>query len=267
VAIITLLTDFGQESFFPAAMKGVIMGLCPGAQVVDITHAVPEHDIVAAGYALYATYRHFPPGTIHVGVVDPGVGGERAIIAVQMQGYIFLAPDNGLLSFLLKTSTPDRIYSVENRALWARQVSATFHGRDVFAPVAAHLACGVPLEKVGPQRSSLVRLDIPSAAATDGGILGEIVSVDRFGNLVTNIPAEMLPESAEERAGLTVLLSGRTIAGIRRTYADVALGELVAYVGSSDLLEIGRNRGSARDILGAGIGHSVKVTFGRKDGN
>ena len=125
MAIITLLTDFGQESFFPAAMKGVIMGLCPEARIVDITHAVPEHDIVAGGYALYATYRNFPPGTVHVAVVDPGVGTERTIVAVRMHGYTFLTPDNGLMSFLLKSETPEAIYTVENRALMAPKISPT----------------------------------------------------------------------------------------------------------------------------------------------
>jgi len=260
--VITLLSDFGQESFYPAAMKGVILELCPEARIVDITHAVPEHDIVAGGYALYATYRDFPPGTIHVCVVDPGVGGQRSIVAVEMLGYVFLAPDNGLLSFLLKSNTPDRIFAVANSEFWADNVSPTFHGRDVFAHVAAHLANGVSIEQVGPKAKSLVRLDISSARPSDSGVVGEVVSVDRFGNLVTNVRADMLPASEADRAEVAIRLSGRTISGIHRTYADVGLGDLVAYVGSAGLLEIGRNRGSARDVLGAGIGHSVKLTFG-----
>ncbi len=261
MAIITLLSDFGQESFYPAAMKGVILARCPAARIVDITHAVPEHDIAAGSYALYATYRAFPAGTIHVGVVDPGVGGERIILAVELNRHIFLTPDNGLLSFILKSSAPERIFTVSNQALWNREVSPTFHGRDIFAPVAAHLACGTPLEEVGPAQKSLVRLDIPSAHATSGGIAAEIVSVDRFGNLVTNITRDMLPASAEARSRLVIRVSGREIQGLRQTYADVHLGELVAYVGSAGLLEIGRNRGSARDILGAGIGHAVHLVF------
>lgn len=260
--IITLLTDFGEDSFFPAAMKGIILGICPEAQIVDITHAVPEHDIAAGSYAMYATYRNFPAGTIHVGVVDPGVGSGRSIVAVQMEGYVLLTPDNGLLSFLLKNVTPERIFGVENRELWAGSVSPTFHGRDIFAPVAAHLACGTPLEKVGPERNALVRLDIRSARRTDTGIVGEVVSIDRFGNLVTNIGESMLPGSDEARAALAVKVSGHAIQGVRRTYADVGLGELVAYVGSSGLVEIGRNRGSARDVLGAGVGHPVTIVFG-----
>ena len=260
MAIITLLTDFGQESFFPAAMKGVILGLCPEATIVDITHAVAEHDILAGGFALYATYRYFPPGTIHCAVVDPGVGSERAIVAAEMHGHIFLAPDNGLLSFLLKLATPDRLFSVENRQYWNKEVSPTFHGRDIFAPLAARLACGLPLEKVGPPRQTLMRLAISSPEVTAGGIIGEIVSVDRFGNLVTNIQEELLPPEAEERARASVRISGRTITGIRKTYADVALGQLVVYVGSTGLVEIGRNRGSARDVLGAGVGHRLKIS-------
>ncbi len=259
--IITLLTDFGQRSFFPAAMKGVILGICPGASVIDVTHAVPEHDINAGGYALYATYRHFPAGTIHVAVVDPGVGSERRILAVEMQGYVILTPDNGLLSFLLKSSTPDRIFRVENRELMNKRVSPTFHGRDVFAPVAAHLANGVSVEEVGPETRQIKRLQISSAERTDFGVAGEIVSVDRFGNIVTNIRADLLPESAEARQKVVVRISGHTVRGISRTYADVGLGQLVAYIGSTDLLEIGRNRGSARDVLGAGVGHTVKLLF------
>ncbi len=262
MAIITLMTDFGQESFYPAAMKGVIYRICPDARIVDITHAVPEHDLVAGSYALYATYRSFPPGAIHVGVVDPGVGGERTVLAVELHGYIFLVPDNGLMSFLLKSVTPERIFAVENGELCAPNISPTFHGRDIFAHVAAHLAGGVPVEEVGPERSSLVRLDISSAERTDGGLRGEILSVDRFGNLVTNVRSDMLPESEEERKKVTIKLCGQTIHGIWRTYADVELGELVAYVGSTDLVEIGRNRGSARDVLGAGTGHHVKLFFG-----
>jgi S-adenosylmethionine hydrolase len=261
MAIITLLTDFGQESFFPAAMKGVIMGICPEARIVDITHAVPEHDIVAGGYALYATYRNFPPGTVHVAVVDPGVGTERTIIAVRMHGYTFLTPDNGLMSFLLKSDTPEAIFTVENRDLMAPKISPTFHGRDVFAYVAAHLACGLPIEQVGPRRRELVRLHISSAHVGDGVIDGEVVSIDRFGNVVTNIRGDLLPADPARRAAVVVTMSGHVVSGIKSTYADVDLGQLVAYVGSSGLLEIGRNRGSARDVLGAGIGHPIKVSL------
>lgn len=261
--VITLLTDFGQESFFPAAMKGIMLGICPQVTIVDVTHHVPEHDVVAGGYALYATYRHFPQGTVHVGVVDPGVGGERRIVALEIQGHILLTPDNGLLSFVLKSTAPDRIFQVENRELMNRKISPTFHGRDVFAPVAAHLARGVPLEEVGRQISEVRRLDISSAKRTADGLEGEIISVDRFGNIVTNIRSEMLPELPEQRAKVQIRISGQTVRGICRTYADVALGQLVSYVGSNDLLEIGRNRGSARDVLGAGIGHKVRVIFGK----
>jgi S-adenosyl-L-methionine hydrolase (adenosine-forming) len=262
MAIITLLTDFGSTSFFPAAMKGVIMGICPDVRIVDVTHSVPEHDIVAGSYALYATYHNFPLGTIHVAVVDPGVGSERNIVAVKMHGYTFITPDNGLMSFLLKSDTPEEIFAVENSALWAKEVSPTFHGRDVFAHVAAHLAGGVPIEEVGPRKRELVRLDISSAEVSEAGVSGEIVSIDRFGNLVTNIRGTVLPGSPKERAKVVVKVSGHTINGVNRTYVDVPLGELVVYVGSTGLMEIGRNRGSARDVLGAGIGHAVKVSFG-----
>jgi S-adenosylmethionine hydrolase len=183
-------------------------------------------------------------------------------MAVRLHGHTFLTPDNGLLSFLLKSEVPEEIFEVSNRELWAEHVSPTFHGRDIFAPVAAHLASGVAVEKVGPRRTALMRLDISSATPTERGIRGEIVSVDRFGNLVTNIREDLLPEADDERRAVTIRIGGHTVGGIRRTYADVQLGELVAYVGSSGLLEIGRNRGSARDVLGAGIGHPVRLSFG-----
>jgi len=264
--LITLLTDFGQESVFPAAMKGVILGLCPEARIVDITHAVPEHDIVAGSYALYAVHDRFPAGTIHVAVVDPGVGTVRRILAVEMEGRVYLVPDNGLMSFILKASAPDRVFVVENRRLMASHISPTFHGRDVFAPVAAHLACGTAIEEVGPRVHSIVRLDISSPRRTEDGIAGEIIAVDRFGNLVTNVPEEMLPPEGPMRAAMALRISGTTIEGLHRTYAEVPLGRLVNYIGSAGLLEIGRNRASARDVLGAGVGHPLKIVFGAQHG-
>jgi S-adenosylmethionine hydrolase len=260
--LITLLTDFGQESVFPAAMKGVILGICPEARIVDITHAVPEHDIVAGSFALYAVHNHFPAGTIHVAVVDPGVGTVRRILAVEMDGRVYLVPDNGLMSFVLKRSAPDRVFAVENRRLMAAHIAPTFHGRDVFAPVAAHLARGTPIEDVGPRVHSLVRLDISSPRRTEDGIDGEIIAVDRFGNLVTNVSEDLLPPEGPMRNGMVVKISGATIEGLHRTYAEVPLGRLVNYIGSTGLLEIGRNRASARDVLGAGVGHPLKVVFG-----
>jgi hypothetical protein len=167
-----------------------------------------------------------------------------------------------LLSFLLQAITPERIFTVENPRYWAAEVSPTFHGRDIFAPVAARLACGLEIEKLGPPRTTLMRLAISSPKNVEGGIRGEIVSVDRFGNLVTNIRADMLPQSPQERSNISIRISGRRVQGIKKTYTDVALGQLVAYVGSTGLLEIGRNRGSARDVLGAGVGHPVKAVLG-----
>lgn len=258
--LISLLTDFGTADTYVGVMKGIILGICPSARIVDLTHEIPPQDVAAAAFALDAAWSFFPEGTIHVAVVDPEVGTERHLLAVRAGGQFFLAPDNGLLEEIIARPDPVEIRLVENPACFRRDISTTFHGRDKFAPTAAQLAIGdVAFEDLGPpaDRGQLRRRSAPrpSIDGTTGTVTGQVLSVDRFGNLVTNITAAALPPQA------TVHVAG-TEAGripLRRTYRDVPAGQLVALVGSSGRLEVALNQGSAADRLGAGRDDVVTV--------
>ena len=265
-AVITLLTDFGVESTYPAQMKGVILGRCPTATVVDLSHGVPRHDVRTAAFMLASAARAFPPGTVHTAVVDPQVGGQRRILAAEAAGQMFLAPDNGLLTlvaccgFLGVSDEPcARFVSVENRSLFRTDVSSTFHGRDIFAPVAAALACGTPLADLGPEVDAIERFVLPTARPDGTTIAGEVLHTDPFGNLVTNIPSAMLADTPHER--IHVHVTGAVVRGLCAAYCDVPAGWLLAYIGSAGLLEVAVNRQSAASRLGAHVGTPVRVTL------
>jgi S-adenosylmethionine hydrolase len=256
--IITLMTDFGYDGTFVGVMKGVILGLNPKARIVDLTHALTPFEPVEAALWLRASYRFFPRGTIHVVVVDPGVGGKRRIIAAQADSHFFLAPDNGILHPIL-SAHHGKIRSLTERRFFLPHVSRTFHGRDIFAPVAAHLSVGLAIERLGPPVHEIHPLDLPEAKLVqEGEIVGRIVLSDRFGNLITNVPRQMLERlgPAEE---LAVKLGSKTIRGIRRSYSDAEKGELLAVVGSLDTLEIACNQASAKRKLRARVGAAVHV--------
>ncbi len=258
---ITLLTDFGPADPYVAAMKGVALGVNPEVLLVDISHEVAPHDIVGAAYLLAWSFAYFPPRTVHVAVVDPGVGSERRILAAEIHGQFLMAPDNGLLSVALKQSPPTRLISVTNSAYFRHPVSMTFHGRDIFAPVAAHLSLGVDLGQMGRPVHDPILLDEAQPHGVGGALEGTVVHVDRFGNLVTNISRrdiETLDPTGQ--APLRLEIADSVISGVKRTYAEVGIGKLLAVVGSSGLLEISANRRSAADILGAGRGTTVRVT-------
>ena len=265
--IITLLTDFGVESTYPAQMKGVILGRCPAANIVDISHGVPPHDVRTAAFMLAAAAPAFPRGTIHAAVVDPQVGSQRRILAADAGGCVYLAPDNGLLTLVthrdlirgagVSAQGPMRIFSVENEFFFRTDVSSTFHGRDIFAPVAAAIADGAELEDFGPPVSSIERFDFPLAEHDGCNITGRVVYVDTFGNLVTNIGGCILAHRDPLRLEIHIL--GAVIHGLSRAYSDVPAGALLAYIGSAGLLEIAVNRQSADTRLGAGDGTLVKV--------
>lgn len=264
--VITLLTDFGVESTYPAQMKGVILGRCPSATIIDLSHGVPRHNVRAAAFMLASTARAFPPETIHLAVVDPQVGGPRRVLAAETCGQVFVAPDNGLLTlascggFMCEGCAPPvRFYSVENRAYFRTEVSSTFHGRDIFAPVAAALSCGAKLADLGPEVDSITRFNVPTPDRQAGAIRGEVLYLDPFGNLVTNIPATMLEGIPPETLG--VQISGALIRGLSKSYNDVPAGWLLAYVGSAGLLEVAVNRQSAASRLGADVETPVRVTF------
>jgi S-adenosylmethionine hydrolase len=187
VQIITLTTDFGTHDWFVGTMKGVILGIAPRAAIVDLTHEIPAGDIRAGAFALAAGFRFFPKGTVHVAVVDPGVGGARKAIAVQTSNYLFVGPDNGVLSLALAREKIKSVHSLGNANYFLRPISHTFHGRDIFAPVAAHLSRGTPMHKFGPARKDFIRLPWPQPRVRRGCIEGEVVFIDRFGNAITNI--------------------------------------------------------------------------------
>ncbi|MBI5444961.1 MAG: SAM-dependent chlorinase/fluorinase [Deltaproteobacteria bacterium] len=240
--IIALTTDFGLEDAYVGIVKGVVLGLCPGATVVDVSHAVPPQDVLAGCLTLEAARPYFPPDTIHLAVVDPGVGTDRrALLAVTGHGS-FLAPDNGLLSFLDAAEIRD-LRSVENPAYRLRPVSRTFHGRDVFAPAAAHLAAGAPSSSFGPPLAEMVRLPLPRARMTPEGLAGTILSFDRFGNALTSIRAGEISYDAR-----TLRVRDEAIPVVP-TYASVSEGSPLALVGSSGRLEVAVRNGSARERL------------------
>jgi S-adenosylmethionine hydrolase len=255
--IVALLTDFGLRDPYVGVMKGVILSVNPDARIIDLSHDVPSQSILEAYFLLSNTYRYFPAGTVFVAVVDPGVGTDRAILAVETDRYLFLAPDNGLLGFLDRESAIRRIVRVSEKKYFLRPVSNTFHGRDIFAPVAGHLSRGLDPGKLGPETSAMVRITPPTPQVTREGIIrGEVVRVDRFGNLITNIPGDSLAQvggKLEIRVGRAVLRE------LCRSYGDAPKGKLIAVVGSTGHLEISVNKGNAQKRTGARAGSTVRI--------
>ena len=259
---ITLTTDFGTRDWFVGTMKGVIFGISPRARVVDITHEIPVGDIRAGAFALMASCRYFPKGTLHVAIVDPGVGSRSRAIAVRTADSVFIGPDNGVLSWALRGEKIKSIRQLDNRRYFLEPVSRTFHGRDIFAPVAAHLSRGAALERLGHELRDLVRLPWPEPAKRREEIRGEIVYVDRFGNAITNINAELTPE---ERPGSCEVRGRRKVrCALAAFYGAAPANRAVAVIGSSDLLEIAVNRGSAERQFGLMTGDTVIVRIGSR---
>jgi hypothetical protein len=257
--VIALLTDFGLRDAYVGAMKGAILSVCPEAALVDVLHEVPAHDVAAGALALEAAYRHFPGGTVFVAIVDPGVGSSRRPLAVGAGRWLFVGPDNGLLTPVLDAHPQARVHLVASPLLFREPVSPVFHGRDLFGPVAGHLACGLSLEEVGPPVGDAIRLPPPPKTRLEDGWQGVVVHVDRFGNLTTNILASDLERlGGRGLEGLEVSLGGR---GLRlvRSYSDVEAGQPCALVGSSGRLEIAVHRGRADALEGAGASAEVRV--------
>ncbi|MFH1566538.1 MAG: SAM-dependent chlorinase/fluorinase [Gemmatimonadota bacterium] len=255
-AILTLTTDFGGRDYYVGALKGVALGILPGVQLVDITHAIPAGDVEAGAFALGAAAPWFPAGTVHLAVVDPGVGTARRPLAVGARGCLWVGPDNGLLSHALADPAAE-VRQIANPELTRTTLSATFHGRDLFAPAAAHLAAGVALAAAGPVVADPVRLAAPGPRRDRDRLVGVVVHVDAFGNLVTNLAAAALAPLGPR---LQVRLPGAApVRGLAHTYADVGAGEPVALIGSCDLLEIGVNGGSAARHFGIDRGAEVVV--------
>lgn len=255
--IITLTTDFGTEDWFVGTMKGVIASINPRATVVDIAHAIHNGNVRAGAFALAASYKYFPKGTVHVAIVDPGVGGKRRAIAIQTQRYFFVGPDNGVLSFALRGERIKTVRALKNETYFLKPVSQTFHGRDVFAPVAAHLARGVSTAKFGPAMRDFVRLDWPEPKVLSKSVEGEVVYIDKFGNAITNIPATTVTSLGREI--LRIFKGRKRICAIGTHYQSVPARQAVAVPGSSGYLEIAVNGGNASAILGLHIGDPIDV--------
>ena len=259
---IALLTDFGYKDNYVGVMKGVIHSLCPQAAVIDLSHNILPQDVAEAAFVLSSAYAYFPEGTIFVCVVDPGVGSGRPIVCARINGRTFLAPDNGLLGVVASRQKPKDIYEVSNEKYFLREVSGTFHGRDIFAPVAAHLASGVSPSGLGRKLSRMRKLRVPKPILTaDGRLRGEVIYIDQFGNLITNISDSALSGSFQcSPDKMAVTVKRRRIKGLSKSYSAGQEGELVALVGSSGYLEVAVNKASAEDLLSSEKGDSVSLS-------
>lgn len=292
--IITLLTDFGNQDAYVGIMKGVIAGITPLANIIDISHNIPPQDILSGAYLLATSYKYFPKGTIHVAVVDPSVGSQRDIICVDTRDYLFLVPNNGLLSLIVSEEKTKNIIRVTNSKYFLPSPSNTFHGRDIFAPVAAHLSLGIKPQQLGVRIDQLDQLDIPKPGFNKKGQLeGRIIYIDRFGNLITNIKREHLeqhllnlviphtpPQSSLKKGGLRGTYQGedkrglflhktikttvgrKKIVGLCKTYTDVKTREPLVLFGSAGFLEVSVNQGNAREYFRVDRGNKIMVEMG-----
>lgn len=270
--IITLTTDFGLADSYVGTMKGVMLRIAPSARMVDITHDISPQNTHQAAYLVQTFYPYFPDGTVHLVIVDPGVGSDRRAIVLCTPTAIFVAPDNGVLTYVwrdaLERWSADEVSVIEltNPSFWLPQVSNTFHGRDIFAPIAAHLSAGAPLEELGPRLAGIVEADLEQPApGRNGELVGRIIHLDHFGNCITNITPQHLEQAGFDKR-LTVKIIDQRIAGISYTFADVAVGELIALIGSNNRLELAVRNGSAAQTLGVGIGDIVRVYAAGSEG-
>ncbi len=260
---IVLVTDFGLSDTYVGVMKGVIAGIAPQATVIDLTHAIPPQDVQAA-FAILTSYQDFPSGTIFCCVVDPEVGSGREALALETperNAYTFVFPDNGLLMPILQEASITKVVRLDNPAYHHKKASNTFHGRDIFAPVSAHLAAGVALEHLGSpyDPASLRRLEWPQPRAIENGFEAHIIHIDHFGNLVTNVKGEGLEGP---RARWIITCGGLRLRGISATFADALPGETLAYLGSSGYLELAIRQGNAAQSWNARRGDPVRVLRG-----
>ena len=259
--IITLLTDFGLADGYVASMKGVMLGVHASAQLIDVSHEVEPQNVGAGAFLLQAHYRYFPAGTVHLAVVDPGVGSARAALACQANGHYFVAPDNGLLDFCLDGPDLQAVWLTQKK-FWRHTVSSTFHGRDIFAPVAAHLARGEPLSQFGEPFRLQRRLAALPVQITGKTLNGQVAYIDRFGNLVSNISAQRLQEFSQDQP-ITVMLDGHLIGGLCKTFADVPPHSPLTLLGSFGFLEIGVNLGNAQAHFAARAGAPITIRRGQ----
>ena len=264
--IITLLTDFGSRDYFVGAMKGAILSLNQTAVIVDITHEIPPMEIRAAAFNLLAVHQEFPPGTIHVVVVDPGVGSRRRGVVVECAGQFFVGPDNGVFSWVCERAGEFRAVHLTNDKFWRHPVSQTFHGRDIFAPVAAALANGVDVAEFGPEIVDATQLESLRPRKLESGMTeARVIHVDRFGNCITSLTRDECG-AGKISAVASLMVNGHQISSWREFFADnAAVGELICLFGSAGFLEIAAQNSSAAEILGAQSGDPVILLSGRLD--
>jgi S-adenosylmethionine hydrolase len=257
--VIALLSDFGTQDHYAGTMKGVMLGICPDVTLVDITHDIPSHDVLSGALELAAAYRYFPPGTIFLAVVDPGVGSARRGLAADVGEYRFVAPDNGVLTAVFRAAPPKKVVDLTERRYARPTVSRTFEGRDRFAPAAAWLAKGIQLTALGRPVPEYHRLDIPTPDLSGDAIQGSVLRVDRFGNLVTNIDRREFEKLAQSHA-VQISADGKPVGRLVATYAEIQAGEVCALFGSTDHLELAANSGSAAGRLSLARGARVTVS-------
>lgn len=260
-SVITLTTDFGLQDYYVSAMKAVILNIAPEVRMVDISHDIPSQDIMAGSWTLRNSAMLFPEGTVHTVVVDPGVGTDRNPIALQIKDQYFVGPDNGIFS-LLTEELDFRAVRLNNDKYWRDKPSKTFHGRDVFAPVAAHLSQGVALEKLGDPIDDLVTYRWTVPIADKDGVEGMVIHIDKFGNLITNISASQIEDVIEDKK-VKIYVGNTILDEIVPTFGAVAEGEPAAYIGSSGMLEIGINKGNAEEMLSVQKGAQISLILQR----
>ena len=257
--VVALLSDFGNRDHYAGTMRGVILDICPDAALVDVTHDIPPHDIHAASLELAAAYRFFPAGSIFLVVVDPGVGSARRGLAADTGDHRFVAPDNGVLTHVFAQTPPKQMVELTERRYARPTISRTFEGRDRFAPAAAWLARGIRLSALGRPLRGCVTLELPAIEARDGSIVGSVVRVDRFGNLVTNVDRRSF-ERLAAGGGIDIVVGGHAVGRLVETYADIGRGEVCALFGSTDHLEFAANAASAAGLLDLQEGTAVRIT-------
>jgi S-adenosylmethionine hydrolase len=255
---ITLTTDFGLADGFVGTMKGVIYTINPDATIIDISHEIGSRDVSEAAFLLEASYKYFPRGTVHLVVVDPGVGSRRRATAVETEGYYFVAPDNGVLTRALVREKVIKSVELTNSAYFLNEVSDTFHGRDIFAPAAAHLSLGTAIEALDIEIDGLIEMPVSEPEVSQKGIRGRIIHIDKFGNLITDIPRRLFEAAISDRQ-FVIELAGIKLDRLSRSYADAPAGEPLAIFDSFDNLEIAVNHANAAKVLGVQIGDDIQI--------
>jgi S-adenosylmethionine hydrolase len=258
---ITLTTDFGQKDSYVGQMKGVIFGINPECEIVDITHEIEPQDLMMGAFCLLTAYKFFPKGTIHVAVVDPGVGGKRRPIVVETPDYFFVGPDNGIFTFIYRRERSIVVREIKNRSFFNEPVSTTFHGRDIFGPVAAHLSLGVKAENIGPEIENLTLLSIPEPSLKGEFMIGEVIYFDRFGNAITNLTDSFIHSILNKRRH-RIMAGDVDFGPIQRSYDSVDEGMPICLIGSCGFLELSVRNGSARDLFSLKKGDPVFLRWG-----